>query len=293
MKKNIIIVTGGAGFIGSNLIEKLLTETNCIIISLDNYSSGSKLNHINNKRVTYINNDTKNFSNIFEKKKNTIKTIFHFGEFSRIAPSFSAINEIHNSNILGSFEVIKFCLNNNIKIIYSATSASFGNNLQDQHLSPYSFTKTQNLNLILNFNKWYNLKYEIIYFYNVYGPRQLKKHKMSAVIGIFEHCKKNKLTLPVVKPGTQKRNFTHVSDSVKACIYAMKQNKNKQYAVYFEKNYSILKVAKFFKHKYKLLPERRGERFVSTNILSFKGQKIIYFKARIDLKKYIEDFIKK
>ncbi len=288
MKKKIIIVTGGAGFIGSNLIENLLVKTKNDIISLDNYSSGSTINHIKSKRVRYIKNNTKNFNKIFSKIKNRIKIVFHFGEFSRIAQSFKNKDNVFDSNIIGSYQVIKFCLDNKIKIIYSATSASFGNKMSDQHLSPYAFTKTKNLHMILNFHNWFGLKYEIIYFYNVYGPREIKNHKMAAVIGIFRYCKENNLSLPVVRPGTQKRNFTHVKDSVDACIHAMKFNKNSQYSISFEKSYSILQIAKFFKHKYKLVPFRRGERFKSSIISTLHGKKIINLKASIDLKNYIK-----
>ncbi len=292
MKKKYLIVTGGAGFIGSNLIERLLKETKYKIISLDSYSSGFKKNHIQNNRVVYINGNTKNFKKIFSKIKSKIKAIFHFGEFSRIAQSFESYDQLYESNVTGTFEVISFCKQNKIKIIYSATSASFGNNFSDQNLSPYAFTKTQNLKLILNFSSWYDLKYEIIYFFNVYGPRQIINHKMSAVIGIFEECKRKNIALPVVRPGTQKRNFTHVEDTVNACIIAFKKNKNRQYTTSHKNAYNILEVAKLFKQKYKFLPPRKGERFKSTLINRVLDKKIYHLKAKKDLKKYVQDFLK-
>ena len=287
MKKNILVVTGGAGFIGTNLIKNLIKNTKYKIISLDNYSAGFQKNHIKNKRVKYINGDIEDIKNILSSSKKNIKTIFHFGEFSRISQSFTKDSQVYETNIKGTFEVIQFCRKNKIKIIYSATSASFGNKFNDQHLSPYAFTKTKNLQLILNLNSWENFKYEIIYFYNVYGPYQIKNHPMAAVIGIFENCIDKNKHLPIVKPGTQKRNFTHVEDIVDACFFAFKENKNKQYTVSFHKSYSIFQVAKMFNQKYVLLDSRKGERFKSSKHSFILGRKVHHIKAKIDLKDYI------
>ena len=222
--KKIIIVTGGAGFIGSHLIEKLLKVTNYKVISIDNYYSGSKKNHISSKRVRYIKGDTCDISKICKNFKSKIKTIFHFGEFSRIHQSFQFVDQCFKSNIDGTEKVLRFCLENKIKIIYSATSASLGNQGKDKNLSPYAYTKSNNLRLILNLKKWFNFNYEILYFYNVYGFRQIRKGKMSTVIGIFEDRYLRNLTLPVVKPGSQSRKFTHIDDTIKGCIYAWKKN---------------------------------------------------------------------
>ena len=222
-----LVVTGGAGFIGSNLIEILLKKTKFKILSLDDYSSGEKKNHLNHKRVKYLKGKTKNFNNFFNKYKNKISCIFHFAEFSRISESFRKKDVCFDSNIHGTYSVINFCLKNKIKIIYSATSASLGNKGADQNLSPYSTTKANNMNLIMNLNNWFGLKYEILYFYNVYGPRQITKNIMAAVIGHFENCYKKNKSLPVDLPGTQTRCFTHISDTVKAVLYAWKKNKNR------------------------------------------------------------------
>jgi len=196
--RNIIVVTGGAGFIGSNLIELLVKKTDYKIISIDNYSSGTKKNHIIDKKVEYLKSDTKNISKLLNKYKKKINSIFHFGEFARIYQSFLNMNECLNSNTVGTNSVFNFCLENKIKLIYSATSATLGNSGNDKNLSPYAFTKAKNLELLENLKKWFNFKYEVIYFYNVYGPRQISKGKMSTVIGIFEEAFKNKKPLPVV-----------------------------------------------------------------------------------------------
>ena len=193
MKKNKIVITGGAGFVGTNLINLLLKKTKFKIISIDNYSSGSKKNHIKNNRVSYIKADTINISRILRNTKN-INSIFHFGEFARIYQSFLKMNECINSNSVGSNAVFNYCLKNKIKLIYSATSASLGNRENDKNLSPYAFTKAKNLELLENLKKWFNFKYEVIYFYNVYGPYQISKGEMATVIGIFEdHYKSKKI----------------------------------------------------------------------------------------------------
>ena len=189
--KKIIVVTGGAGFIGSNMIQLLVGKTNFKIISIDNYSSGIKKNHVENKRVKYIRADTKNINQILKNPKK-ISTIFHFGEFSRIYQSFLHMSECINSNTIGTNAVFNFCLKNKIKLIYSATSASLGNNGNDKNLSPYAFTKSKNLEFLENLKKWFNFKFEIIYFYNVYGPRQIENGNMATVIGIFENLYKKK-----------------------------------------------------------------------------------------------------
>ena len=290
--KKIIIVTGGAGFVGSNLIELLIKKTNQKIISLDNYSTGTKKNHIKSNRVKYIRGNTRQISKILSKYRNKIDSIFHFGEFARIYQSFNSFNECYDSNSIGSKSVFKFCLDNNIRIIYSATSASLGDKGNDKNLSPYAFTKAKNLELLQNLKKWFKFRFEVIYFYNVYGPRQIKNGPMSTVIGIFEDHYLNKKTLPVVKPGTQTRRFTHVDDTIKVCYEAWVKNRCKYYSISNKKSYSILDVAKMFKSKTKLLKSRPGERYASALTKISNNNKILRRYGKIKLKDYISSFIK-
>ena len=289
-KKNKIIVTGGAGFVGTNLIKLFLNKTNFKIISIDNYSSGKRSNHISNPRVKYIYGKTVNISKLIKKPKE-IKSVFHFGEFARIYQSFIKMNECIDSNSVGSNAVFNFCLKNKIKLIYSATSASLGNKGNDKNLSPYAFTKSKNLELLENLKKWFSFKYEVIYFYNVYGPNQICKGQMSTVIGIFEDHFKKRKPLPVVKPGTQTRRFTHIDDTVNICFLAWKKNLCRHYSIANRKSYSLIDVAKMFKSKIKFLPKRPGERYASALINKNLSNKMYKYFGKINLKDYINNFI--
>ena len=290
--KNIIVVTGGAGFVGSNLIEFFLRKTNKKIISLDNYSTGLRNNHIRNKRVEYLNLETSKINYKLFKIRKNIHTIFHFGEFARIYQSFNHFDECYDSNTIGTKAVFKFCLDNKIKLIYSATSASLGNEGNDRNLSPYAFTKSKNLELLENLKKWFNFKFEVIYFYNVYGPRQIKKGKMATVIGIFEDLYKNKKPLTVVKPGSQTRRFTHIKDTVEVCYEAWRKNKSRHYSISHKKSYSIYDVAKMFNSKIIYLKPRLGERYASALTKISQKNHIIRKFGKINLKDYITSFIK-
>ena len=247
VKKNKIIITGGAGFVGTNLIKFLLNKSNYKIISIDNYSSGTKLNHIKNSRVKYIKGNTVNISKLIKDYKQ-IKSVFHFGEFARIYQSFIKTNECIESNSVGSNAVFNFCLRNKIKLIYSATSASLGNKGDDKNLSPYAFSKAKNLELLK--------------------------------------------PLPVVRPGTQTRRFTHIDDTVYTCYLAWRKNLCRHYIVASKKSYSILEVAKLFKSKIKFFPKRPGERYASAIIHKNLSNKMYKYFGKIDLKNYISNFIK-
>jgi len=291
--KKILVVTGGAGFVGSNMIDYLLLKTNHRIISLDNYSTGLRKNHIKDKRVKYIKSDTKNISKKLSIFKKNIIAIFHFGEFSRIYQSFLKMDECIESNSIGSHAVFNFCLSNKIKLIYSATSASIGNNGSDKNLSPYAFTKAKNLEMLENLKKWFKFKYEIIYFYNVYGPKQISKGEMATVIGIFENQYLNNKPLTIVKPGTQKRRFTYVKDTVETCYYAWRKNRCRHYSISNKKSYSIIQVAKMFNTKIKFLASRPGERYASALASMNLSNKVYKKFGSVQLKDYIKNTIKR
>ncbi len=292
MRKNKkILITGGAGFVGTNLIKLLLKKTQYKILSLDNYTSGKKSNHIRNSRVKYIKGSTADIFKLIKYPKQ-IKSIFHFGEFARIYQSFLRMSDCIYSNSIGTNAVFNFCLKHKIKLIYSATSASLGNKGQDKNLSPYSFTKAKNLDLLENLKKWFNFKYEIIYFYNVYGPNQISTGPMSTVIGIFEDQFINKKPLTIVKPGTQTRRFTHIDDTVEVCYNAWKKNLCRHYSITSKKSYSIIEVAKMFNSKIKYLDKRPGERYASALTKMNLSNKIYKHYGKISLRNYISEFIK-
>ena len=289
--RNILVITGGAGFIGSNLISELLKFKKYKIISIDNYSSGLFKNHFKNNRVKYLKGSTKNIEILLKSYIGKIHSVFHFGEFARIYQSFKKINDCFTSNIEGTSSVFNFALKNKIRLIYSATSASLGNNGQDMNLSPYAFSKAKNLELLENLKRWFNFRYEVVYFYNVYGERQICKGDMATVVGIFEdHFLRGK-KLPVVKPGTQVRRFTHVFDTVKACIFAWKENKCKHYSIASKHSYSIIELARLFKNKIRYLPTRKGERFASVLTKMNLNNKITRLSAEIKLKDYVNNFL--
>ena len=290
--KKLIIVTGGAGFVGSNLINLLLKKTNKKILSIDNYSSGSKKNHIKNKRVRYIFGNTLNIEEKISKYKKDINAVFHFGEFPRIYQSFKKFDECLMSNSIGTNAVFKYCLQNKIKLIYSATSATLGNDGKDENLSPYAFTKSKNLELLENLKKWFKFKFEVVYFYNVYGPGHIKKGPMATVIGIFENNFKNNKPLTVVKPGSQTRRFTHIRDTVNVCYEAWIKNKCAHYSISHKQSYSIIEVAKMFKSKIVYLKKRPGERFASALTKISLNNKVFRRYGKINLKDYISSFIK-
>ena len=289
--EKIIVITGGAGFIGSSLIEFFVKNTKFKIISIDNYSTGKASNHIKNKRIKYINSNTKYIKKCLSKYKNKIHSLFHFGEFARIYQSFSLMNECVDSNSIGTHEVFNFCLKNKIKLIYSATSASLGNDGKDKNLSPYAFTKSKNLEILENFKKWFSFKYEIIYFYNVYGPRQISKGKMATVIGIFEDQFKKNKPLTVVKPGSQSRRFTHIDDTIKVCFEAWATDKCRHYSISNKESYTILEVAKMFGKKIKFLKSRDGERYASALANISLSNKVYKKFGKISIKNYIKDIV--
>lgn len=248
-----ILVTGGAGAVGSNLIEALIKK-GYQVVSWDNYSAGKESNHV--KGAKYIRIDTSECDKV---GKWDFDLVYHLGEYSKIAPSFNDIDLVFNYNIQGSYKLLRQCVNNNTPVVYagSSTKLSYPGELG----SPYALFKSTISKLVKGFGEWFGLKYNICYFYNVYGPKtDTWGNEWQTVINIFKNQKNQNLPLTITGDGTQRRDFTHVDDIVKGLILAGQNICNKEFQLGTGKDYSILEIAKAFDHYLKFIPPRKGER---------------------------------
>ena len=278
-----ILITGGLGFVGNNLVRHLLQNGNDKIVVLDNLSTSKYNNRVRSPRVEYVIGSTVDIETKFSDRN--FDKVFHFGEYSRIATSFDDIDRVLEYNQTGTANVLKFCVKKNSKLIYSATSSSFG---YSDDMNPYSWTKSKNIELIKNFGKWFGLRYEICYFYNVYGPGQIEKGPYSTVVGIFERLKREGKPLTIVSPGTQTRDFTHVSDIVNGVVKASNLERRGEYYLRSGKVVSIINLAAMFGGEVKIVPERRGERFSTLEMRDDdKTREILDWEPKIELNEYV------
>jgi UDP-glucose 4-epimerase len=277
-----ILVTGGAGFIGSHLCEELVKNTNNTVYSLDNYSTGRKENHVD--KVTYIQGDTKNIEDLIDFNPSII---YHLGEYSRVEQSFDDIEKVWRSNNDGIFSVLQFCRKVGSKLVYAGSSTKFGDGGLGRSQSPYAWTKATNTELVKNYGVWFNVSYAITYFYNVYGPREIQIGKYATLIALFKEKMKNSEPLTIVSPGTQKRNFTHIDDIINGLILVGENGYGDEFGIGSPESYSIKEIAEMFGSKIDMLPERKGNR-MTADVITEKTESLGWKPTR-KIKDYIEE----
>jgi len=283
-KRKTILVTGGAGFIGSHLIEELVKDPKNRVISLDNYFTGSKDNHIEGAK--YIEGHTKDIERHITE---TPDVIYHLGEYARVEKSFDDVELVWDLNKAGTIGVLDFCKKHGCKLIYAGSSTKFGDGGMGRDQSPYAWSKASNTELIINYGEWFGLSYAVTYFYNVYGPRE-RSGDYGTLIAIFKEKMEQGEPLSVVSPGTQVRNFTHVDDIVRGLILVGEKGEGDEYALGSEEEYSILDIAKMFGGEVEMLPERKGNRSSALlDLARSKGE--LGWSAQEKVENHIRDFV--
>jgi len=282
VKKNILI-TGGAGFIGSNLCERLALDSVNKVYSLDNYSTGSKSNHVEN--VTYIEGETSDIDKLIDFNPDYI---YHLGEYSRVEQSFDDIEKVWRYNKDGIFAVLQFCRKSGAKLIYAGSSTKFGDGGLGRSQSPYAWTKASNTELVENYGVWFNIPYAIVYFYNVYGQREIATGKYATLIALFKEKVINGEPLTIVSPGTQHRNFTHIEDIINGLVLVGETGYGDEYGIGSPDSYTILEIAQLFGGEIEMLPERKGNR-MTADVVTSKTE-ALGWKPEKSIEDYINEF---
>jgi UDP-glucose 4-epimerase len=280
MQKQTILVTGGAGFIGYHLCERLLKDGHSVI-SLDNYSTGSRENHIDG--VSYVKGNT---TDIHELVIEQPQLVYHLGEYARVEQSFDNVKTVLESNLKGTSAVLEYARASGAKLVYAGSSTKFADAGIGKDQSPYAWTKATNTNLVQRYGDWFDLSYAITYFYNVYGPRERSDPGSGTLVGIFAEKYKNGELLTVRKPGTQSRNFTHVLDIVEGLVLVGERGQGDEYGLGHEDSYSVVDVARMFGCSIEWLEERKGNR-MSSGIDAHRATLELGWKPKYDLPTYI------
>lgn len=280
MSNKKVLVTGGAGFVGSHLCERLVTM-GYDVYSLDNYFTGSEANHV--AGVIYIRGETKNIATLVDFAPDMV---YHLGEYSRVEQSFDDIEKVWAYNKEGIFAVLEFVRKAGCKILYAGSSTKFGDGGLGRSASPYAWTKATNTELVMNYGNWFNVPYAITYFYNVYGEREIQTGKYATLIALFKEKMRNNEPLTVVSPGAQKRNFTHIDDIIDGLVLVGENGYGDEFGIGSEEGFSILEVAKMFNGRIEMLPERKGNR-MTADVMADKT-KALGWSAKCTLAGYIE-----
>ncbi|MDC1387041.1 NAD-dependent epimerase/dehydratase family protein [Candidatus Thioglobus sp.] len=283
--RNKILITGGAGFIGSHLCEEIAKDSNNDVFSLDNYFTGSEDNHV--KNVTYIRGSSSDIESLVDFSPDII---YHLGEYSRVEQSFDDIKKVWSFNKTGIFAVLEFARKSQAKLVYSGSSTKFGDNGLGRNQSPYAWTKASNTELVVNYGKWFDLKYAIVYFYNVYGEREISNGRYATLIAKFREQMKHKKSLTVVKPGTQKRNFTHILDIVSGLVLVGEKGFGDDFGIGCSKSYTVLEIAQMFNGEIEMLPERKGNR-MTADVIVEKTQ-ALGWRSKQNITDYIHELNK-
>lgn len=274
-----ILVTGGAGFIGTNLIKKLL-EKGHDVVSIDNYNTGIKENHING--CEYIEDDIVIFDNYSEINPDVV---FHLAAIARIQPSFEHPIEYFHTNVNGTLNLVKWCSDNDVPIVYAGSSSKHSGRFKN----PYTFTKDVGEDIITLYQTHYQLKASIARFYNVYGPYQLEEGSYSTVIGIWLKRFREGDTLLVTGDGEQRRDFTHVGDIVNAlCLIMETDSWGYDFELGRGVNYSLNEIIKLIGVTPKYIPQRKGEARNTLNT-DKTAETVLGWKPNINLEDYIKD----
>jgi UDP-glucose 4-epimerase len=283
--QKIILVTGGAGHVGSHIIEELVKDSNNKVISLDNYFNGSTENHIDG--AEYRTGHTKDIDKLIPE---TPDIVYHLGEYARITPSFDDVDKVYDMNIVGTFAVVEFCRQRKVgKLVYAASSTKFAIEGDGRHQSPYAFTKATNVDLINDYGRWYNLPFAICYFYNAFGPRENGVGKYATLIAKFEQAYLKGENFTVVKPGTQKRNFTYVGDLARGIILVGEKGQGDGYALENNKQFSIIEIAEAFGGKIEYIDGNPGR--AESGDAPTKAREELGWTTTVDIMDYIKDFI--
>lgn len=286
MAPTTILVTGGAGHVGSHVIEMLVADSGNSVISLDNYFNGREENHV--AGAEYRRGHTKDIEALVPERPDIV---YHLGEYSRITPSFEDVRLVYDMNIVGTAAVVEFCRARSAKLVYAASSTKFAIEGDGRHQNPYSFTKATNVDLINDYGRWYNLPYAICYFYNGFGPRERGDGKYATLIAKFEQQYRRGAPLTVVEPGTQKRAFTYVKDLASGIILTGQKGRGDGYALGASKSYSVIEIAQAFGGPIEMVQGYAG-RTESTND-STKARQELGWKPTLDVMDYIRDFVRR
>jgi len=276
-----ILVTGGAGFIGSHLCEQLVQKPDHFVCSLDDYSTGSEANHV--PGVQYVRAETKDIEAAIDFRPDVI---YHLGEYSRVEQSFSDLQKVWRSNKLGTFSVLEFCRKHSSKLVYAGSSTKFGDGGLGRSQSPYGWTKASNTELVVNYGHWFDLSYAIVYFYNVYGPREIATGKYATLIALFAEKMRKGEPLTVVSPGEQQRNFTHIDDIVSGLMLVGEEGYGDEFGIGSPDAFSIMEIAKMFGGSIEMLPERRGNR-MAADVMTEKTKQLGWL-PKLNVRDYIE-----